>query len=69
MYKVILQDKTYYDYWYHNFDSFSSALDFAIEHYKEFVRLDDKNGDTIYNNVDHNGTGGFTFSYYLERIG
>ena len=67
MYKVILQD--YYAYWCHNFDSFSSALDFAIEHYKEFVRLDDKNGDTIYNNVDHNGFGGFTFSYYCERIG
>lgn len=69
MYKVILQDKTNYDYWYHNFDLFSSALDFAIEHYKEFVRLDDKNGDTIYNNVDHNGIGGFTFSYYCERLG
>ena len=67
MYKVILQD--FYDCWYHNFDLFSSALDFAIEHYKEFVRLDDKNGDTIYNNVDHNGCGGFTFTYYCEKIG
>lgn len=69
MYTVILQDKTYYDYWYHTFNSFSLALNFAIEHYKEFVRLDDKDGHTIYNNVEYNGLGGFTFNYYCERIG
>ena len=40
-----------------------------LENAKVFENNDDKNGDTIYNNVDHNGMGGFTFSYYCERIG
>ncbi len=69
MYKVTILSKIDCNFHTHNFYYFNSALNFAIEHYKEFVRLDDKDGDTIYNNVNYNGAGGFTFSYYCERIG
>ena len=58
-----------YNYKIHTFSTFSKALDFAIEHHKIFVRLYNYDGDTIYNQVNHNGVGGFTFSYYCERIG
>lgn len=66
MYTVLLKN---YDYTIEYFNELSLALDFAIEHYKEFVRLADKDGYTIYNILNHNGIGGFTFSYYCERIG
>ena len=66
MYIVRLKD---YNYTVKYFNELGLALDFAIEHYKEFLRITDKNGDTIYNNINHNGIGGFTFTYYCERIG
>ncbi|MBR2322190.1 MAG: hypothetical protein IKA54_01210 [Clostridia bacterium] len=63
---VLLVNGEYFTY---PFTDLNMALDFSIEHYKSFVRLTDKNLDTIYNELDANGLGGFIFKYYCEKIG
>lgn len=48
---------------------FNNAIDFSIEHYKEFLSMRNKNLDTIYNKIDADGLGGYYLTLECERLG
>ena len=49
------------EYYFSQFENICLARDYAIEHYKVFKYLVDKNLYYIYNRLDYDGIGGFNF--------
>ncbi|MBO5131026.1 MAG: hypothetical protein J6B16_03445 [Clostridia bacterium] len=45
------------------------AIDFSIEHYKEFLSMSDGYLNTLYNRIDADGLGGYRLILDCERLG
>lgn len=47
----------------------NNAIDFSIDHYKEFLSMSDGYLNTIYNRIDADGLGGYRLILDCERLG